>query len=94
MRNTIFVCLATLIGLAQLAQAQEAQRAEVLVLGVYHMANPGQDVFNMKADDPLAPKRGASASTISRRTTASPVTTQDRTCWRNGTGGTSASSTT
>jgi len=34
-----------------------AQRAEVLVLGVYHMANPGHDVFNMKADDVLAPKR-------------------------------------
>lgn len=31
--------------------------AEVLVLGVYHMANPGQDIFNMKADDVLAPKR-------------------------------------
>ena len=34
-------------------------RAEVLVLGVYHMANPGLDVFNMKADDVLAPKRQA-----------------------------------
>jgi hypothetical protein len=34
-------------------------RAEVLVLGVYHMANPGRDIFNMKADDVLAPKRQA-----------------------------------
>ncbi len=34
-------------------------RAEVLVLGVYHMANPGHDIFNMKADDVLAPKRQA-----------------------------------
>ena len=32
-------------------------RAEVLVLGVYHMANPGRDIFNMQADDVLAPKR-------------------------------------
>lgn len=32
-------------------------RAEVLVLGVYHMANPGHDVFNMQADDVLAPRR-------------------------------------
>ncbi|MBV8519681.1 MAG: hypothetical protein JO197_19980 [Acidobacteria bacterium] len=32
-------------------------RAEVLVLGVYHMANPGHDVFNTQADDVLAPKR-------------------------------------
>ncbi|MGE5277063.1 MAG: DUF5694 domain-containing protein [Acidobacteriota bacterium] len=34
-------------------------RAEVLVLGVYHMANPGRDIFNMKADDVLAPRRQA-----------------------------------
>ncbi len=34
-------------------------RAEVLVLGVYHMANPGRDVFNMQADDVLAPRRQA-----------------------------------
>jgi hypothetical protein len=34
-------------------------RAEVLVLGVYHMANPGRDVFNTEADDVLAPGRQA-----------------------------------
>jgi hypothetical protein len=34
-----------------------AARAEVLVLGVYHMSNPGRDIFNMQADDVLAPKR-------------------------------------
>src|SRR5438477_4585737 len=34
-------------------------RAEVLVLGTYHMSNPGHDIFNMKADDVLAPKRQA-----------------------------------
>jgi len=33
--------------------------AEVLVLGTYHMANPGHDIFNMKADDVLASKRQA-----------------------------------
>jgi hypothetical protein len=36
-----------------------AARAEVLVLGVYHMANPGRDIVNMQADDVLAPKRQA-----------------------------------
>src|SRR5712692_9321202 len=49
--------------LAQQAAAQKpeppAARAEVLVLGVYHMSNPGHDIFNMKADDVLAPKRQA-----------------------------------
>src|SRR3954469_13837670 len=38
---------------------QAVARAEVLVLGTYHMANPGHDIFNMKADDVLAPKRQA-----------------------------------
>jgi hypothetical protein len=31
--------------------------AEVLILGTYHMGNPGRDIFNLKADDVLAPKR-------------------------------------
>ncbi len=39
--------------------APGAARAEALVLGVYHMANPGRDIFNMQADDVLAPKRQA-----------------------------------
>jgi hypothetical protein len=39
--------------------AAPAARAEVLILGVYHMANPGRDIFNMKADDVLSPKRQA-----------------------------------
>ena len=46
--------------LAQQATTEKSTaRAEVLVLGVYHMANPGRDIFNMQADDVLAPKRQA-----------------------------------
>ncbi|MEO8573540.1 MAG: DUF5694 domain-containing protein [Pyrinomonadaceae bacterium] len=30
---------------------------EILILGTYHMANPGHDVFNMEADDVTSPKR-------------------------------------
>jgi len=37
--------------------AQTDARPEVLVLGTYHMANPGRDINNMQADDVLAPKR-------------------------------------
>lgn len=37
----------------------ERARAEVLVLGVYHMNNPGRDVFNTAADDVLSPERQA-----------------------------------
>jgi hypothetical protein len=37
--------------------AQAGPRPEILVLGTYHMANPGRDVHNMEADDVLSPKR-------------------------------------
>ncbi|HEX9580816.1 MAG TPA: DUF5694 domain-containing protein [Gemmatimonadales bacterium] len=39
-------------------------QAEVLVLGVYHMASPGRDIFNMQADDVLAPKRQAEIAQV------------------------------
>ena len=45
--------------LAQPVPPSPAARAEVLVLGTYHMANPGRDIHSMKADDVLAPKRQA-----------------------------------
>src|SRR5574341_2463387 len=62
MRGMILGLLAmTVMGLLAPVQGtwsgEEAKRAEVIVLGVYHMANPGRDVFNMQADDVLAPKR-------------------------------------
>jgi hypothetical protein len=44
--------------------AQPASRAEVLVLGVYHLANPGKDIFNMKIDDVLAPRRQAEIAAL------------------------------
>ncbi len=47
-----------------LVSQQSPARAEVLVLGVYHMSNPGQDIFNMKADDVLAPKRQAEMAQV------------------------------
>jgi len=59
----MIVCLVAATVMGQVAAAQGtpskegAKRAEVLVLGVYHMANPGHDVFNMHADDVLAPRR-------------------------------------
>ena len=62
MRSTT-LCLAAVAATGLLAPArgapsqQEARHAEVLMLGVYHMANPGHDVFNMQVDDVRAPKR-------------------------------------
>ena len=38
-------------------QASNGSRAQVLVLGTYHMANRGHDIFNMQVDDVLASRR-------------------------------------
>ena len=57
----LLVLLATL---STAAVAAETPRAEVLVIGVFHMANPGRDLFNMKADDVLAPKRQAEIAQV------------------------------
>jgi hypothetical protein len=43
--------------LATACQAQPGTRPEILVLGTYHMANPGHDLHNTKADDVLTPTR-------------------------------------
>ena len=65
-RPVLSLALALAVAMPTLAQppsaeepARPAARAEVLVLGVYHMASPGKDIFNMKIDDVLAPKRQA-----------------------------------
>lgn len=39
------------------AQALPRPKPEILVVGTYHMANPGHDIFNTRADDVLSPKR-------------------------------------
>ncbi len=59
MTNRYILIFALVIGslISALSQQPTAGRAEILVLGVYHMANPGHDIYNMKADDVLAPKR-------------------------------------
>ena len=57
---------ALLLLFAVTATAQNAPppRAEVLVLGTYHMANPGRDIFNTQADDVLAAKRQAEIAQV------------------------------
>jgi hypothetical protein len=52
----IFLCLGVVV-MAAACFGQADARAEILVLGTYHMANPGRDIVNMQADDVLAPKR-------------------------------------
>jgi hypothetical protein len=67
-----FLTLALALGATLPAVAQQlssekpvtAAPTEILVLGVYHMANPGRDIFNMQADDVLAPKRQAEIAQV------------------------------
>jgi hypothetical protein len=65
-RPVLTPALALAAALPALAQAPAAEepgappaRAEILVLGTYHMANPGRDIHNMQADDVLTPRRQA-----------------------------------
>ena len=46
-----------LLAIPSEASPQSDARPEILIIGTYHMANPGRDVHNMSADDVLAPKR-------------------------------------
>ena len=47
----------SLTWLAISCAAQNTPRPEILVLGTFHMANPGHDLHNMQADDVQSPKR-------------------------------------
>jgi hypothetical protein len=47
------ISLTPIAGLA----AEPAKPVEVMVVGVFHMSNPGRDIHNLKVDDVLAPKR-------------------------------------
>lgn len=49
--------IAVAAAFAQSNSTTVADRTQVLVLGVYHMANRGHDIYNMRADDVLSPKR-------------------------------------
>ena len=62
----VFIWLSTAFqeARAQNASPVEIDRAEVLVLGVYHMDNPGRDIFNTQADDVLSPRRQAEIADV------------------------------
>lgn len=60
---------AVIAGLAMAGAAGAAPAArpvEVMVVGTFHMSNPGQDLNNLKADDVLAPKRQAQIAQVTK----------------------------
>ena len=60
-----------LIGIVAMATAGQVAAAtpmagvEVMVLGTYHMDNPGRDLANVKADDVLKPRRQSELEALS-----------------------------
>ncbi len=48
----------------------DAQSPELLVIGSYHMNNPGRDVFNLVADDVLTERRQAEIAEVAARLAA------------------------
>jgi len=52
----IFLVLAVL-ALSTACRARSEVRPEILVLGTYHLSNPGADVNNAPVDDVLSAKR-------------------------------------
>jgi hypothetical protein len=59
----LFVSMLSAAAAPAHAQAP-APRAQVMVLGTYHMDNPGQDYANAVADDVLAPHRQAEIAAV------------------------------
>jgi hypothetical protein len=51
------IFLLGLLAIPTASWAQSDARPEILLLGTYHMANPGHDIHNMQADDVLSPRR-------------------------------------
>jgi len=56
-------CLSLLIG--TLAEAAEPESITVMVLGTFHMANPGKDMHNQQVDDVLAAPRQKELTALS-----------------------------
>src|SRR4051794_1192445 len=54
--SKIFVLMITVV-FSIAVMAQPSAKPEILVLGTYHMSNPGHDMYNMQADDVLSAKR-------------------------------------
>jgi hypothetical protein len=63
--RTLFATLAfCLVQMTALSAEPPVKPVEVMVVGVFHMANPGRDLHNLKADDVLEPKRQAEIAAL------------------------------
>jgi len=57
MRFVLFISLLLILSHRTLSQPQTQAKIQVVLLGMYHLNNPGQDVAKVKVDDVLGEKR-------------------------------------
>ncbi|WP_421992121.1 DUF5694 domain-containing protein [Qipengyuania sp.] len=62
----LIAALAAIFSSPALAESESPETApvQVMVLGMYHFANPGRDVANIEVDDVLAPRRQGEIETL------------------------------
>lgn len=58
------LCILSLVLCAPSAWADTPAETRVMIVGTYHMANPGRDMHNMDADDVLKPARQAQIQAV------------------------------
>lgn len=61
MLATLVLCCGPMVAPAAEASASPM---EVMVIGVFHMSNPGHDIHNLKVDDVLEPKRQSEIAAV------------------------------
>jgi hypothetical protein len=59
-----FVFVMGRVSASALSSAATQAKPEILIVGTYHLANPGHDIFNTSADDVLSPKRQAEVAEL------------------------------
>jgi hypothetical protein len=66
MRLGIAISAASLFVLAAAAPLSAEPTTKVMIVGLYHMSNPGHDMHDVHADDVLAPRRQAELAAIAQ----------------------------
>lgn len=62
----LLTLLALVLGIGPARAAEAAKPVEVMVVGVFHLSNPGHDQYNVQVDDVLAPKRQAEIALVAQ----------------------------
>lgn len=65
MKRLSLIAALILSPLSGVAAQEPAEPVEVMILGVYHFANPGRDVVNIEVDDVTTPQRQAELEALS-----------------------------